>query len=53
MTVTNLPPKRINMSKFHKDGMIEDESATLMFDDMFAMIASKTNGIEHLLDLFF
>lgn len=41
------------MSKFHKDGMIEDESATLMFDDMFAMIASKTNGIEHLLDLFF
>ena len=53
MTVTNLPPKRINMSKFHKDGMIEDDSATLMFDDMFAMIASKTNGIEHLLDLFF
>jgi hypothetical protein len=41
------------MSEFHKDGVIEDESATLMFDDMFAMIASKTNGIEHLLDLFF
>lgn len=41
------------MSKFHKDGVIEDDSASLMFDDMFAMIASKTNGIEHLLDLFF
>lgn len=54
VTVTNRAPKRIhNMSKFHKDGVIEDESATLMFDDMFAMIASKTNGIEHLLDLFF
>ena len=41
------------MSKFHNDRVIEDDSTNLMFDDMFAMIASKTNGIEHLLDLFF